>query len=168
MFELVAMRRAQRACTDPKQVLAAFSEATEMTLALKDEPYPYAVTVNYAPLVQAGELYLVFHGAKAGRKFELMQRDPHCAFTITLRSQIALLELPQKSTNFFRSLSGEGMIEFWDGAAAQAAIVQLMVHHGSDPATSAELKERLTPHLKATQMFALKVERAGLKANEPH
>ena len=52
MFELVKMRRAQRACNDLQQVLAAFSDSQEMTLALNDVPYPYAVTVNYAPMIR--------------------------------------------------------------------------------------------------------------------
>ena len=46
MFELVTMRRSTRACNDHEQVLNAFNDACEMTMALKDEPYPYAVTVN--------------------------------------------------------------------------------------------------------------------------
>lgn len=167
MFELVTMRRSTRACNDHEQVLNAFNDACEMTMALKDEPYPYAVTVNYAPVVKDNELYLVFHGAKAGRKLELLHRDPHCAFTITLRTQVVIKELPHKSTNFFRSISGEGTMLFLEGEAAQEAIVALMAHHGYDQDLE-QLKRDVVPHLKATQMFALKVERAGLKEIVPH
>lgn len=81
MFQLVKMRRVQRACNNVQQVLAAFSDSREMTLALNDEPYPYAVTVNYAPMVRDNELFLLFHGAQKGRKYELLQKDGRCAFT---------------------------------------------------------------------------------------
>lgn len=162
MFELVTMRRSSRACHDKAKVLAAFSEAQEMTLALKDEPYPYAVTVNYAPVIKDDELYLVFHGAKAGRKFELLKKDPRCAFTITLSTEVELLELPQKSTNFFRSLSGDGTMLLLEGQEALDAVVELMVHHGYDQDLTV-LREKLKAPMKATQAFALKVEHAGLK-----
>ena len=166
MFELVTMRRKKRACSDPKQVLAAFSEACELTLALKDEPYPYAVTVNYAPLVQEDELYLLFHGAKAGRKYDLICHDPRCAFTITLRSQVELNARPQYSTNFFKSLSGEGTIKLLEGQAAFDACVQLMMHHGYHGDLT-QLNEQIQSSLPVTQMFALHVERAGLKEHSP-
>ena len=76
MFSFIPMRKALRAVTSVEQVLQALNTAQEMTLAIKDEPYPYAVTVNYAPVVRDDELYLLFHGAKVGRKFTLLKRDP--------------------------------------------------------------------------------------------
>ena len=56
---------------------------------------------------------------------------------------------------------------FLEGEAAQEAIVALMAHHGYDQDLE-QLKRDVVPHLKATQMFALKVERAGLKEIVPH
>ncbi len=161
MFILPEIRRASRGCNDVKTVLESFSLAHEMTMALKDEPFPYAVTVNYAPQVIDDELYLIFHGARAGRKFELMKRDPHVAFTITLRSQIYMSE-DAHSTNFFKSISGDGVIEFLEGEDSLNALMVLMRHHGS-VSDDAKLREYLLPSLKATQSFMLKVRMAGLK-----
>ena len=154
MFQLVKMRRVQRACNDVQQVLAAFSDSQEMTLALKDDPFPYAVTVNYAPMIRDNELFLLFHGAQKGRKYELLKKDGRCAFTMTLRTQVELKEQSWESTNFFRSICGDGMV----------------AHHGysDEPQELAKLKEQLAAHLRGTQVFALKVEHAGLKENVPH
>ncbi len=170
MFELVKMRRAQRACNDLQQVLAAFSDSQEMTLALNDVPYPYAVTVNYAPMIRDNELFLLFHGAQKGRKYELLKKDGRCAFTMTLRTQVELKEQSWESTNFFRSLCGDGTVHFLEGEEALEALVVLMAHHGysDEPQELAKLKEQLVAHLRGTQVFALKVEHAGLKENVQH
>lgn len=166
VFSLVEMRRKSRAETDVEKVVQAFSQACEMTLAIKDEPYPYAVMVNYAPYRKGDELYLVFHGAKQGRKYELLQQDGRCAASILLRTEVQLLRACE-STNFFCSLCAEGTVEFWDGEEALEALEVLMLHHGyEDP--EEELKAQMAPMLKKTQVFALKVERAGLKENRPH
>ena len=92
MFELVKMRRAQRACNDLQQVLAAFSDSQEMTLALNDEPYPYAVTVNYAPMIRDNELFLLFHGLHPPyeRDFQLFVKE-HRVFEFAPLSSLKFL-----------------------------------------------------------------------------
>ena len=124
MFAFIPVRKALRAVTSVEQVLQALNTAQEMTLAIKDEPYPYAVTVNYAPVVRDDELYLLFHGAKAGRKFTLLKRDPNCAFTITLRTN-TLIYPDCRSTNHFASICGEGEVLFVEGEEALDVVLLL-------------------------------------------
>ncbi len=166
MFTLAAVRRAARSESDPQKVLAAFAAGRVMTLALRDDPYPYAVPVNYAPWFHDDELYLIFHGARAGRKFNLLKNDGRAGFSIVLRDQLQL-KADCSSSNFFRSLCGQGDTALLQGDEALQALCLLMAHHGSNipPQQQAQL---LQPMLRATQVFALQVREAALKENKPH
>lgn len=166
MFALASVRRAARAESDLQKVLAAFSDGQVMTLALRDDPYPYAVPVNYAPWVQDDELYLLFHGAKAGRKFNLLKNDGRAGFSILLRDQLHLTE-DCTSSNFFRSLCGHGDTVLLHGEEALQALCRLMAHHGST-IPQPQQAQLLQPMLRATQVFALHVREAALKENRPH
>lgn len=163
MFKLYPMRRAERAESDVNKVKAAFSESRVLTLALCDEPFPYSVIVNYAPLERADDLYLIFHGARAGRKYELIKRNNAAAFSILLRSSERIKD-SCSSTNCFKSICGEGRIELLEGDEALQALCVLMAHHGSQ-AEPALLMEKMRPLFLKTQTYALKVERAALKEN---
>ncbi|MBU3843426.1 MAG: pyridoxamine 5'-phosphate oxidase family protein [Candidatus Anaerobiospirillum pullicola] len=163
MFAFILVRKALRAVTSVEQVLQALNTAQEMTLAIKDEPYPYAVTVNYAPVVRDDELYLLFHGAKAGRKFTLLKRDPNCAFTITLRTN-TLIYPDCRSTNHFASICGEGEVLFVEGEEALDVLADMMAFYKA-PIEREALKEKMRPKLAATQAFALKVSALAMKVN---
>lgn len=163
MFELYPMRRSERAETDVNKVKAAFSESRVLTLALHDEPFPYSVIVNYAPMERNGDLYLIFHGARAGRKYELITRNNQAAFSILLRSAERMKD-SCSSTNCFKSICGEGTIELLEEDDALKALYVLMAHHGSKADPQA-LMDKMCPMLFKTQTYALKVERAALKEN---
>ena len=76
MFSVPKFRRASRGHGEINFLLYKIKSAHTLVLALQDEPYPYAVAVNYAPKVCDDELYLIFHGAKEGRRFNLLKKNP--------------------------------------------------------------------------------------------
>ncbi len=161
MFETVSVRRKERAQTSPAKVIEALFAGSQLTLALKDQPCPYAVTVNYAPLLMDDELYLIFHGAKAGRKYELLRRCPQAGFTVTLQSYVHNTG-DCKSSTFYQSVCGEGTVSFLQGKQAVQALVALLQHLGSSLPAEV-LGSRIEPGMGAVQCFALKVSRAALK-----
>ncbi len=164
MFKLVSMRRAERACNDITEILQAVKQGSTLTLALVDTPYPYAVPVNYAPMIEDNELYLIFHGAKAGRRYELITRDPHVAFSIVLQGRFELKEPACTSSTRYVSICGDGIVEIWREERALNAMTVLMQHLGSALPADA-LKTQLRRGMKHVACCALKIERAGLKRN---
>lgn len=80
---------------------AILDNGKTLTLALQgNEPYPYAVPVNY--VWEEGHLY--FHCAKVGHKVEAMQHNPHVSFSIIDKEEI----ISEKYTTYFRSVIGFG------------------------------------------------------------
>lgn len=94
------MRRSkQLLSTEETQVI--LRNGKTLTLALQgNEPYPYAVPVNYI----WEENHLYFHCAKEGHKVEAMQYNPNVSFSILDKEEI----IPEKYTTYFRSVIGFG------------------------------------------------------------
>ena len=69
------MRRKDRQITDPAEIRAILARARVLHLGLFDGEYPYVVPMHYGFSLEDGKLTLYAHGAKEGRKLDLIRRD---------------------------------------------------------------------------------------------
>ena len=65
------MRRKEREITDPEKIEEFISGEQILRVAFYDEGDIYIVPVNYGYLYENDKYSFYFHGAKAGRKYEL-------------------------------------------------------------------------------------------------
>ncbi len=161
MFEIISLRRAGRAVSSVPAILKAFALGRTCTLALKDESFPYAVTVSYVPCFCENELFLIIHGSREGRKATLLGREPCLALTVTLQDRVNMTG-DCRSSNCYQSLCAEALAEELHGLAALEGLTELMYHHGAVGERS-ELQKRLAPLADRTAVWRLKILRAALK-----
>lgn len=89
------MRRTDRELTDREEIKRILEEAKVLRLGLKDGDYPYIVPLHYGYVYEGDVLRFYMHGAKAGKKYELVKADPHafveldCAVETTGEGDIA-------------------------------------------------------------------------------
>lgn len=69
------MRRKDREVTDFDTIVKIINECDIIRLGLSDGDFPYIVPVNFAYSVEGQKICFYIHGAMAGRKFELMNRN---------------------------------------------------------------------------------------------
>ena len=155
------MRRKDREITDFEQIVSIIDECPIIHIALADEPYPYVVTVNFAYTVEDGQVCFYIHGAKAGRKYELMQKNRKCAFFMEVDGGILALPEQKDCTTIYRSVAGNAEIEFMEGEDAFKAAEIVM---GRYPETkNCPYKEAVVPN---TCFARLKVVELNAKANK--
>ena len=82
------MRRSEREVTDCNEIRQILERAEVLRLAMHDEPYPYIVPVNFGFTMQDDQLVLFFHGAKVGKKCDLLQKNPHVSFEVEGKQQL--------------------------------------------------------------------------------
>ena len=154
------MRRKDREVTDFNRILEIIDECPIIHLGLADGDYPYVVTVNFAYEVEGEQVCFYIHGAKAGRKYELMQKNRKCSFFMEMNDGIKVMPEKKDCTTIYRSVSGKAEIEFMDGDDAFRAAEIVMKRY---PET-AEAPYNLTsiPH---TCFARLKVIELAAKAN---
>ena len=81
------MRRSEREITDKKRIEEFIAKEQILRVAFYDEGDIYIVPVNYGYLYN--EKYsFYFHGAKAGRKYELARKMPTVGFEIDGKYQL--------------------------------------------------------------------------------
>ena len=104
------MRRQERAITDPGQIEALIAQNQILRVAFYDRGELYIVPVNYGYRYHNGVYTFYFHGAAAGRKYELSRCGPRVGFE--LDSAYRLLEGPSpcQYSAAYASVIGTGRI----------------------------------------------------------
>lgn len=69
------MRRTDREIIKRDEIIDILRRADTIRLGMHDEPFPYIVPLSFGLEDYDGELCLYIHGAKEGRKHELLRRN---------------------------------------------------------------------------------------------
>lgn len=123
------MRRKDREITDFDEILSVMQKCDVCRLALHDEPYPYILPLNFGMEVADKQITLYFHGANAGKKYELIARDPHVGFEMDCGHELVLDEEKGNCTMAYESVMGTGIVEIVPDAGKEAALRRLMAHY---------------------------------------
>jgi len=123
------MRRATREITEFSELLALLDQCDTIRLGLVDEGEAYIVPVSFGYETLDGKIAVYFHGAVAGRKFELLKNCPRVCveadvcngFTDTGSGGV---------TCDFESLIGWGNAELLGGEEAEKGLRLLLEHCG--------------------------------------
>lgn len=109
------MRRTDREIKDINIIRDILRSLPVGHLALNDAGKPYGVTMNYhVESGPDGSSILYFHGAKEGRKAEILARDPHVYFFAERDDGPKEIVRPggmRMVTDHYVSVAGEGSME---------------------------------------------------------
>lgn len=159
------MRRQDRKRTDSQTIRAILDAAQVFSLALADpaSPFPYVLPLNYGYEFQGDRLTLYFHGALAGRKYELLKEGVHPAgFALHCRSRLLPGETAQETSYAYQSLVGEGWVrQLMEPEEKRHGLEVLMACLTQRPW---EIQDAVLLH---TAVFALDVEHFEAKENQP-
>lgn len=71
------MRKAEREIKDFNQIVDLIKNTNTIRLGLNDSPYPYVVPVSFGFEVIDEQINFYFHGAKVGKKVQLVEQNPN-------------------------------------------------------------------------------------------
>ena len=74
------MTRREREVTDINEIIKILDKAKVLRLGLVDGDEAYVVPMNYGYTMEDGRLTLYLHGAKRGKKIDLMRANPKVFF----------------------------------------------------------------------------------------
>jgi len=144
-----AMRRKDRELTDRAEIDAIINQANVLHLALAEEDQPFVVPVFYA---YDGE-FLYFHSAKAGRKIEMLKRNPKVCFCISIDHGIIESDEPCDFEAKHRTVIGFGTASFVEEEAEKIAALDRIVARFT--ATNFTYPKA---NLKATAVLRIRIE----------
>lgn len=118
------VRYTARSCENQEKIHHFLRTQRVGIIGVHDTPYPYAVPVNY--VWHNGKIY--FHGAGAGKKLSLLERDPHVIFTVYQEDRTVEDVSPCHCDTAYFSVMifgrAERMTDAQEGAEALGAIVK--------------------------------------------
>ncbi|MHB1452708.1 MAG: pyridoxamine 5'-phosphate oxidase family protein [Saccharofermentanales bacterium] len=120
------MRRKDREISEMDRILDIIKKCDVCSLAFFDEGYPYIVPLNFGAAVEEGRLTLYFHGADAGTKMALLDKDRRVGFEMHRTGRLILSDNACKSTMDYESVCGNGLAERVEGSAKVQALQVLM------------------------------------------
>lgn len=121
------MRRKDREVTDFHTILEIVDQCHVLRLGLSDGEYPYIVPVNFGYQVEEGKLFLYFHGARAGRKYELLSAHPVCSFEMDLPLEMVCIADKQDVTMGYKSVMGKAKALFLEGEEKRRAVDEVLM-----------------------------------------
>lgn len=106
------MRRKDRQVNDMTELEGIIRRCDVCRLALADNQVPYVVPLNFGYELQNGTLFLYFHCAGAGRKLEIIKRNPLACFEMDCNHVLQEGEQACEYSMAFESIIGTGKVEF--------------------------------------------------------
>lgn len=116
------MRRKDREVTDLNTIVGIIDECEIIRIGLADGDFPYIVPLNFAYTVDGDEICFYIHGAMAGRKYEMLTKNPFCSFEMDIPLEMDCMHEAGDVTMRYKSVMGKCKVEFLDGDDRQSAI----------------------------------------------
>ena len=166
MKGVCSMRRKDREVTDFETVRTIIDQCEVIRLGLSDptDPlYPYIVPLNFGYTAESqDEIHFFVHGAKAGRKFQLMQSVGRCSFQMECDTVVELVPQSRDVTTRYKCLMGKAEITLLDGDNAIRALDLIMSRR--EDTGSFNWNRTAASH---TAVWDLKVTEWTAKVNRP-
>ena len=106
------MRRKDREVTDHDEIMSMIDSCSIIRFGLADGDYPYIVPVNFSYKEDGGRLAFYIHGALAGRKYELLNKNGKCSFEMDIPLGMECIEESHDVTERYMSVMGTAGVSF--------------------------------------------------------
>ena len=123
------MRHPDREIADIQEIAQVFERADTIRIGMHGGDYPYVVPVSYGWELVDGKIAVYFHGARCGRKYELLRKDPR----VCVEADVLNCYVPHGDsyTSDYESAIGFGKAESLTGEDAIHGMQLLLRHCGA-------------------------------------
>lgn len=153
------MRRKDREVTDPEKIREIIFHCHCCRLGLVDNGRAYIVPLNFGLTEEAGRYTFYFHGARSGRKIDLMKKDPRVGFEMDTNYKLNEDEAACEYSARFQSVIGSGRITFIEDIPEKRKALNVIMGHNTGK-WNWEFPEKT---VNATCVFRLDVEELSCK-----
>ena len=127
------MRRTQNEMKSIEEICAVLDKCKVCRLAMNHNGYPYLVPMNFGYEREGNKIYLYFHGANAGTKKELIEKDGRIAFEMDVHEEARISSVACNSYMDYESVCGTGNAEIADDTQKRAYLEKIMRHYTDIP-----------------------------------
>lgn len=127
------MRRTDREVKDIQEILSIIDKCDSCNLGLSQDNTPYVVPLNFGYSYENGSLAIYFHGAKEGKKHDIIKKNSNACFSMDCSHRLVITENAASATMKYESVMGSGKIEsLTDKEEKRAGISAIMRHYSPE------------------------------------
>lgn len=153
------MRRKDREVTDPDKIRGIISRCHCCRLGFNDHGKVYIVPLNFGFHEEEGKYVFYFHGAKSGRKADLIRENGYAAFEMDTNYMLNEADTACEYSARFQSVMGSGTVSFIENAEKKRQALCAIMEHNTGK-NEWEFPEKM---LHATCVFMLEAEELSCK-----
>lgn len=157
------MRRSERQVTNADQIRDIVNSCRIMRIGLADGKSVYIVPVNYGFKEGEAGYTFYFHGARAGRKYELIKQNGYAGFEMDCDNKVQEAEQACGHTELYRSGIGEGSITEVTDIEEKREALSLIMKHARGDEVEWTFPEKA---VEATGVFRIDPEMLTFKENQ--
>lgn len=148
------MRRKDREITSAQELDDILERGNYLQLGLLDGNKPYVVPLNYGFEHREGQRVFYFHGAGAGKKLDLIRKNPQAAFCVALEHGVIPGDTAGSYSFGYESVMGHGTLAILEDIhEKRRGLACLFSRYALE--TAFEITEQV---LEKTMVLRLKVE----------
>lgn len=156
------MRRQDREVKDPERIEQIISACSCMRLGFCDQGQVYIVPLSFGYVLEDGGYTFYYHGAKEGRKAELIKGVPSVGFEMDANVRVKQGKIPCGCSVAYQSIIGNGVVSVVEDPEERIQGLQAIMKHQTGSGSCVFSEEAL----KATLVFKLTVEQLSCKEHE--
>ena len=159
-MEIEKMRRNDREVKDKALIEQFIAKEQIIRIAFYDNGDLYIVPLNYGFIYENDKYVFYFHGAKAGRKFELSKSSPMVGFEIDGEYELLQADVACKNSAKFQSVIGTGRLSIIEDYEEKIKGLNVLMNHISGKSEWDYSKDMVN----AVAVFRLEVDKLSCKA----
>jgi nitroimidazol reductase NimA-like FMN-containing flavoprotein (pyridoxamine 5'-phosphate oxidase superfamily) len=154
------MRRKDREIKDKALIEQFIAKEQIIRIAFYDNGDLYIVPLNYGFIYENDKYVFYFHGAKAGRKFELSKSSPMVGFEIDGEYELLQADVACNYSAKFQSVIGTGRLSIIEDYEEKIKGLNVLMNHISGKSEWDYSKDMVN----AVAVFRLEVDKLSCKA----
>ena len=159
-MEIEKMRRNDREIKDKALIEQFIAKEQIIRIAFYDNGDLYIVPLNYGFIYENDKYVFYFHGAKAGRKFELSKSSPMVGFEIDGEYELLQADVACDYSAKFQSVIGTGRLSIIEDYEEKIKGLNALMNHISGKSEWDYSKDMVD----AVAVFRLEVDKLSCKA----
>ncbi len=162
---MIDMRRNDREVTDRQAIIEIIESCKCCRIGFQDDGEVYIVPLNFGFEYNGQRLVFYFHGAKEGRKIDLIAKSPHVGFEMDTNHEVYAKSNNGTACTYsarFQSVIGTGKVSMVCDSNEKKHGLLLLMKHTTQKSEWA-FDEKM---LNAVAVFKLEVEKLNCKVHE--
>ena len=156
------MRRKDREITDTIRIADIISRCICCRIGFYDDGEVYIVPLNFGYEARDNTYVFYFHGAREGRKIDLIQKNPHVGFEMDTNYALTEADMACGHSARFQSIIGSGTVSIVSELEEKKLGLSLLMEHNTGK-REWDFDEKM---LNAVAVFKLVVTKMSCKEHQ--